>query len=304
MIPKTSAILSAANQTDATPNRPGTGCGTRKPPIRARWPQHSVAARSTSEFARYRIRLMRLSVVCLLVCGAIFAQPTGDRGTAAESAAQNLKVLAANTDIRFVMQNFTQVLGVQCTYCHVEGDFASDANPKKETARKMIALIRQIDPYFPSSVGVYPAGYHEVDCSTCHRGSIKPETKAPTEFFNRNESLGSPPPTVTPGVNLRVLPVDTRVHGEGSVMHDFRDALKVDCGYCHGAGKPFEADENPRKEIARKMILLVRQINSNFPGTAIFPVGHQAVTCYTCHRGDPHPVAVSNQAYGPPAHTR
>ena len=247
---------------------------------------------------------MRLSVVCLLVCGAIFAQPTGDRGSAAKSAAKNLKVLAANTDIRFVMQNFTQVLGIQCTYCHVEGDFASDANPKKETARKMIALIRQIDPYFPSSVGVYPAGYHEVDCSTCHRGSIKPETKAPTEFFNRNESLGSPPPTVTPGVNLRVLPVDTRVHGEGSVMHDFRDALKVDCGYCHGAGKPFEADENPRKEIARKMILLVRQINSNFPGTAIFPVGYQAVTCYTCHRGNPHPVAVSNQAYGPPARTR
>ena len=78
---------------------------------------------------------MRLSVVCLLVCGAIFAQPTGDRGTAAESAAKNLKVLAANTDIQFVMQNFTQVLGVQCTYCHVEGDFASDANPKKEDDR-------------------------------------------------------------------------------------------------------------------------------------------------------------------------
>jgi len=84
-------------------------------------------------------------------------------------------------------------------------------------------------------------------------------------------------------------------------MHDFRDALKVDCGYCHGAGKPFETDENPRKEIARRMILLVRQINSNFPGTGAFPVGNQAVTCWTCHRGSPHPVAVNDQDYGPAA---
>jgi len=244
---------------------------------------------------------MRPPVVFLLVCGPVFAQQAGDRGKAPESAQKNLKVLAANTDIPFAMQNFSQALGVQCTYCHVQDDYASDANPKKETARKMIGMVRQIDPFFPTSAGVFPAGYHEVDCLTCHRGSAKPEMKAPTEFFNRNESLGAPPPAVTPGVNLKVLPVDTRVHGEGSVMHDFRDALKVDCGYCHGAGKPFQTDENPRKEIARRMILLVRQINSNFPGTGVYPAGNQSVTCWTCHRGGPHPVAAGNQDYGPPA---
>jgi hypothetical protein len=48
------------------------------------------------------------------------------------------------------------------------------------------------------------------------------------------------------------------------------------------------------------MIMLVRQINSNFPGTGVFPVGNQEVTCYTCHRGDPHPVSVSNKRYDPP----
>jgi hypothetical protein len=245
---------------------------------------------------------MRPFVVLLLLCGPVFAQQAGDRGTAQEP--KNLKILPANTDIRFAMQNFSQALGVQCTYCHEQGDFASDANPNKETARKMIALVRQIDPFFPTSTGVYPAGYHEVDCLTCHRGSVKPEAKASTEFFNRNESLGAPPPPVTPGVNLKILPADTRVHGEGSVMHDFRNALKVDCSYCHGAGKPLETDENPRKEIARRMILLVRQINSNFAGTGAYPVGNQAVTCWTCHRGSPHPMAVNNQDYGPPAAKR
>jgi hypothetical protein len=62
----------------------------------------------------------------------------------------------------------------------------------------------------------------------------------------------------------------------------------VDCPYCHGGG-PQENDINPRKDLARKMILLVRQINANFPGTGVFPVGPQVVTCYTVHRGDPPP---------------
>lgn len=220
--------------------------------------------------------------------------------SAQPAAPKNLKVLAANTDLHFVMGNFVQALGVSCAYCHEAGDFASDANPQKDVARKMIAMIRQIDASFPSSAGVFPAGYHEVDCNTCHQGNVKPVVRAPREFFNRNEWLGSPAPAVTPGINLKVLPPGTQVHGEGSVMHDFRDALNVDCNYCHGGGKPFEADENPRKDIARKMIALVRQINANFPGAGIYPTGTQMVTCYTCHRGGTHPEAVSNVRYDAP----
>ena len=238
---------------------------------------------------------------CLVLASlALLGQQTPANSAPKQPAAKNLTILAPTTDIPFVMRNFSQALGVQCTYCHVQGDFAAES-PRKEVARKMIAMVRQIDATFPSSGGVYPAGFHEVDCSTCHRGSVKPETKAPTEFFNRNESLGSPPPAITPGENLKVLPADTRVHGDGSIMHDFRDALNVDCGYCHGGGKPLRTDENPRKEIARKMIQLVRQVNANFPDTGVYPVGNQVVTCYTCHRAETHPASVSNMRYEPPA---
>jgi len=48
------------------------------------------------------------------------------------------------------------------------------------------------------------------------------------------------------------------------------------------------------------MILLVRQINTNFPGMGVFPNGPQAVTCWTCHRGEPHPSSVNNKDYGAP----
>ena len=179
--------------------------------------------------------------------------------------------------------------------------FLEAENPKKEIASKMISMVRLIDTSFPSSAGVFPEGYHEVDCITCHRGNIKPETKAPRKFYNRGNSLGEPPPAQRPGVSLKLLPPDTHVHGAESLMGEFRDALNVDCGYCHGGGKPLETDANPRKDIGRKMIMLVRQINANFPGTGVFPVGDQEVTCWTCHRGDPHPVSLGNKRYDLPA---
>jgi len=244
---------------------------------------------------------MQLLILSLLVSVSLLAQQPGGRGGAPPPTPKNLKLMAPDTDIRFVMQSFNEALGVKCTFCHVEGDMAADTNPNKEMARKMIAMVRQIDSSFPSSAGIFPAGYHEVDCSTCHRGNEKPETVAPRKFYNRGNALGDPPPAQRPGVSLKLLPPDTHVHGADSLMGEFRDALGVDCGYCHGGGRTQEVDINPRKDIARKMIMLVRQINSNFPGTGVFPVGKQEVTCYTCHRGDTHPVSLGNKRYDLPA---
>jgi len=244
---------------------------------------------------------MQLILCLLLVSVSLLAQQPDGRGGAPLPAPKNLKLMAPTSDIMFVMRSFNEALGVQCTYCHVEGDFAADTNPKKDIARKMIGMVRLIDTSFPSSAGVFPDGYHEVDCITCHRGNVKPETKAPRKYYNRGNSLGEPPPEQRPGVSLKLLPPDTHVHGADSLMGEFRDALNVDCSYCHGGGRPLETDINPRKDIARKMIMLVRQINANFPGTGVFPVGNLEVTCYTCHRGDPHPVSLGNRRYDPPA---
>jgi Photosynthetic reaction centre cytochrome C subunit len=238
---------------------------------------------------------MKTLAIALFVPFALFAQ----QQKGAPPTPKNLKVLAANTPIGVVMRGFNQALGVQCTFCHVQGDFASDENPKKDIARKMIAMVRQTDAAFPSSEGVFPAGYHEVDCMTCHRGSSKPATKAPKEFINLGEANGFQPPPPTPGVNLKVLPADTLVHGHGSIMHDFRDALSVDCGFCHGGGKGFEADENPRKATARRMITMTRDLNVNFPGAGPYPTGKLEVTCYTCHAGSPHPQSASNVNHAP-----
>ncbi len=84
----------------------------------------------------------------------------------------NLKVLKVSTgaEVSQIMRTFTAGLGVQCVYCHVQGNYASDENPKKETARHMITMTRQINGNFPEGDKM------RVSCYTCHRGEAEPKT--------------------------------------------------------------------------------------------------------------------------------
>jgi len=75
-------------------------------------------------------------------------------------------------------------------------------------------------------------------------------------------------------------------------MHAFRVALGVKCDFCHVEGD-FASDDKPHKEIARKMILLARDVNSKFPD------GKMHVTCYTCHRGAEEPLTAPPAAAPP-----
>ncbi len=112
---------------------------------------------------------MRLLVSMLLLAAALgFAQQ--EKG--ARQAPKNLKVLKPDTDIRATMGAFRNALGVQCTYCHVMGDFASDDNPKKEVARHMITMVQDIN-------GRFQDGKMHVTCYTCHRGATEPLTAPP-----------------------------------------------------------------------------------------------------------------------------
>jgi Photosynthetic reaction centre cytochrome C subunit len=76
-----------------------------------------------------------------------------------------------------IMKYYTRALGVRCEHCHVTapgsqipgfGAFSKDDLEAKQTARKMIQMVRSIDKEFFSD----KAGPR---CWTCHRGSTKPE---------------------------------------------------------------------------------------------------------------------------------
>jgi hypothetical protein len=87
-------------------------------------------------------------------------------------APKNLKVLPPDTNIRVTMMGYAAALGQQCFFCHVQGDFASDENPKKITARHMIQMMNEINAKFPD-------GKVHVSCYTCHRGANMPLTAPP-----------------------------------------------------------------------------------------------------------------------------
>ena len=111
---------------------------------------------------------MRTIVIALLGLLPLYAQEKQEK---ARSTPTNLKVLQVKTgpEVSQIMRTFTAGLGVQCVYCHQQGNFASDENPKKEIARHMIQMTKKINAEFSD-------GKLRVSCYTCHRGEAEPKT--------------------------------------------------------------------------------------------------------------------------------
>jgi len=82
----------------------------------------------------------------------------------------NVKILKGLTAPEFEqeMQGITIALGVNCGFCHVRGNFASEDNPHKAVARRMLEMTEKINQQF------FP-GTHTVTCFTCHQGEQSPK---------------------------------------------------------------------------------------------------------------------------------
>ena len=61
------------------------------------------------------------------------------------------------------------LLGVECNHCHVGSEFDKEDKPAKQTARKMLLMVRAINKDHFDDRG-------PVTCWMCHRGSAKPES--------------------------------------------------------------------------------------------------------------------------------
>lgn len=78
---------------------------------------------------------------------------------------------AAPPNMAADMQAMSKALGVTCTYCHSAARGSGQPEPKKDIARAMLAMTRDINSKIASAVGK-PAA--EVRCVTCHRGVADP----------------------------------------------------------------------------------------------------------------------------------
>jgi hypothetical protein len=99
---------------------------------------------------------------------------------------RNLKVLPkdiSHDDLDKTMDAFKAALGVKCNFCHAPSadtsnhhlDFASDAKPEKNVARRMYKMCARINKkFFGENKDANGVLVPTVTCITCHRGNPNP----------------------------------------------------------------------------------------------------------------------------------
>ncbi len=124
-----------------------------------------------------KIFAVLLMILAITTTGFITSKP---------NKAKNLKVLPkdiSDEKLDSIMQTYNLALGVCCEFCHAKDkkdpaktDFASDENPVKEVARKMLSMTIDINKkYFNTDPNIHPAYLNVVKCVTCHKGDAYPQ---------------------------------------------------------------------------------------------------------------------------------
>jgi|SRR5579883_3168097 len=105
---------------------------------------------------------------------------------------KNLQVLKVQPqELIGVMRNWSASLGVQCNYCHVQGNFASDDKPTKLLARKMYTMVTDVNTH-------YAEAKVNIGCYTCHRGKTEPEVNPPAPPAGEGQRPAAAPPPPPP----------------------------------------------------------------------------------------------------------
>jgi photosynthetic reaction center cytochrome c subunit len=94
---------------------------------------------------------------------------SGDSSKSAQEVFKNIQVLKGVPSGQLIpaMQFISSSLGVECSYCHVDGHFEKDDKKPKQTARLMMQMM------FDLNKNNF-AGQREVTCYSCHRGAPSP----------------------------------------------------------------------------------------------------------------------------------
>src|SRR5215472_4709136 len=95
-------------------------------------------------------------------------------GAIAAVTALSLAHAQPTPDLMATMQSISQALGVTCEYCHTAPRGSGLTEPKKEIARAMMAMTRDLNTKIQAATGKSGSGAVAVECVTCHRGVAIP----------------------------------------------------------------------------------------------------------------------------------
>jgi photosynthetic reaction center cytochrome c subunit len=270
------------------------------------------------------------------------ALPPINAGPKASTVYKNVQVLGGLSTGAFtrLMVSMASWVAPQqgCNYCHVAGNFASDAKYTKVVARRMLQMTIAINSQYQDHVGNVG-----VTCYTCHRGQNNPSQiwftgvvqgpdaglaeanmgkNLPTDSAD-DSSLPSDPftPYLLNDQQIRVngetaLPTGNRssmkqTEWTYALMMHYSTALGVSCEFCHNSRAIQDWSEStPQRVTAYYAEGMLRDLNRNymvpltkvFPAALLGPTGDVAkINCATCHQGVYKPLFGAAMAQGFPA---
>lgn len=92
---------------------------------------------------------------------------------------QLLKALPAARLLRVMELGYAKSLGVDCTHCHVAGQWEKEDKPTKQIARDMAAMATNINKELLPKIKNLKSAEPVINCTTCHRGQTKPALNLP-----------------------------------------------------------------------------------------------------------------------------
>jgi Photosynthetic reaction centre cytochrome C subunit len=125
--------------------------------------------------------MKQITIFLLLIAAVGFGAAAAHKGQY-----ENLKVLPkdiSSKDLQGIMtDDFEDGLGVSCGFCHASApgghglDFASDAKPEKEIARRMMRMTLGLNrEYFKVRKPRIGSNALTITCATCHKGTAFPD---------------------------------------------------------------------------------------------------------------------------------
>lgn len=91
---------------------------------------------------------------------------------------QQFKELPASRFLR-LMGNYTKVLGVSCSHCHIVGEWEKEDLATKQIAREMLDMMDKINTEGVAKIKNLRGKPPLISCYTCHRGQPIPLTRLP-----------------------------------------------------------------------------------------------------------------------------
>lgn len=107
---------------------------------------------------------------------------SGKENQPAEQVFKNIQILKgipAGRVLAVMQVGYSKSLGVDCTHCHVPGQWEKEDKPTKQITRDMSEMAKAINTRHLKEIKNLKSPNPVVNCTTCHRGQVKPALNLP-----------------------------------------------------------------------------------------------------------------------------